>query len=317
MAPRIAVVGCGQWGQNHVRTLAEMRCLAGVADSDAERARGFAERYGVRALTLDEAIEDAEIDALVLALPARLHGPTARRAFAAGKDVLIEKPIALHREDAEATAKAAEDHGRILMVGHVLRFHPVFRKLSELVAQGRIGTLKHLIANRLGLGRFLGMDVIWDLAPHDLSLILHLAGGHPDTIRAKRRTVLSNETDIGDMSFTFPNGVTADVHVSRVSPYRDRRFVAIGTEGMLVFDDLASENEKLLYYGHKVWPNGTGFDFANAPVEYLSYEAGLPLTNELVHFIDCITTRKAPETGADEAVETVRILAEISPLETK
>ncbi|EAU42272.1 hypothetical protein FP2506_05521 [Fulvimarina pelagi HTCC2506] len=314
MAPNIAVIGCGQWGQNHVRTLAELRCLGGVADQDTARAEGFAAKHDVPALAVDEAIESEDIDALVLALPAHLHGPTARRAFAAGKDVLIEKPIALEYEDARLTAKAAEKHGRLLMVGHVLRFHPVFRRLSELVSSGKIGTVKHLIANRLGLGRFLGMDAIWDLAPHDLSLILHLAGDHPATIRCKRRTVLSDEADIGDMSFTFENGVTADVHVSRVSPYRDRRFVAIGTEGMLVFDDLAPENEKLAFYGHKVWPTEKGFDFANAPVEHVHYEAGLPLTNELLHFIDCLETRATPETGADEAVETVRILAEASPL---
>ncbi|MDY8109645.1 Gfo/Idh/MocA family oxidoreductase [Fulvimarina sp. 2208YS6-2-32] len=317
MAPNIAVIGCGQWGQNHVRTLAELQCLAAVADQDAERAGGFAEKHGVPALTLDEAIESDAIDAVILALPARLHGPTARRAFAAGKDVLIEKPIALDTAEAEATAKAAEEHGRLLMVGHVLRFHPVFRRLGELVAAGKIGTVRHLIANRLGLGRFLGMDVVWDLAPHDLSLILHLAGEHPDTIRAKRRTVLSDETDIADMSFTFPSGVTADVHVSRVSAYRDRRFVAIGTDGMLVFDDLAPENEKLAFYGHKVRPGERGFDFTQAAAEYMEYEAGLPLTQELLHFIDCIKTRKRPETGADEAVETVRILSEASPISAR
>lgn len=314
MAPNIAVIGCGRWGQNHVRTLAELRCLAGVADEDEARRTSFAERYDVPAFTADEAIAAPEIDALVLAMPAHLHGPTARKAFAAGKDVLVEKPIALDHDDALLTRKTAEETGRLLMVGHVIRFHPVFRRMSDLIAEKRIGTLKHLIANRLGLGRFLGMDAIWDLAPHDLSLILHLAGDNPDTIRCKRRTVLSDEADIGDMSFTFANGVTADVHVSRVSPYRDRRFVAIGTEGMLVFDDLAPENEKLAFYDHRVWQNENGFDFTSASVEYMPYEAGLPLTNELLHFIDCLKTRQRPETGGDEAVETVRILSEVSPL---
>ncbi|SMD00217.1 Predicted dehydrogenase [Fulvimarina manganoxydans] len=314
MAPRIAVVGCGRWGQNHVRTLAELGALAGVADRNGERASEFSARFGVPQFTLEEAIEHPDLDALVLALPATMHGPTARAAFVAGKDVLIEKPIALDPEDAALTARTAAENGRLLMVGHVLRFHPVFRRLAELVREGKIGTLRHMVANRMGLGRFLGMDAVWDLAPHDLSLILHLAGGAPISIDSQRRTILSDATDMADIAMTFEGGVSALAHISRVSPYRDRRFTAIGTDGMLVFDDGAPEGEKLAFYGHKVWRGEEGFDFKNAPVEFVECEPGLPLTQELLHFIQSIETREAPETGADEAVETVRILAAASPL---
>ncbi|MBO0663064.1 Gfo/Idh/MocA family oxidoreductase [Jiella sp. MQZ9-1] len=314
MHPRIAVVGCGQWGQNHVRTLAEIGALAAVADRSFERADLFAERHGVKAMDTDEAIASPDIDALVLALPASMHGPTARAAFAAGKDVLIEKPIALDIADAELTAAVAKKTERLLMVGHVLRFHPVFQKLCTTVAEGRIGTVRHIIANRMGLGRFLGMDVVWDLAPHDLSMILKLANAMPRQIEATRRTVLSDATDIADISLEFPGGLQAEVHVSRVSPYRDRRFSVIGTTGMLVFDDLAPEGEKLALYGHKVWRDGPNFSFENAPVTYLPVCPGLPLDRELRHFIDCVAHRRPPETGAAEAVETVRILNAASPL---
>ena len=317
MYPKIAVVGCGQWGQNHVRTLAEIGALAAVADRDLSRAQGFAERFGVEALTLEEAIASDAIDALVLALPAQVHGPVARAAFEAGKDVLIEKPIALDPADAEATAAAARAAGRLLMVGHVLKFHPVFEQLCAVVASGRIGQVRHLISNRMGLGRFLGMDVVWDLAPHDLSMVLHLAGGHPQTIECNRRIVLSDETDSADIVLGFAGGIGAEIHVSRVSPYRDRRFSVIGTEGMLTFDDLAPEGEKLALYAHKVWREGEAFGFANAPAEFLATEPGLPLDLELRHFLDCIAARSEPRTGADEAVETVRILATASPLKKR
>ncbi|MCB8837781.1 Gfo/Idh/MocA family protein [Aurantimonas sp. VKM B-3413] len=314
MQPRLAVIGCGQWGQNHVRTLSEIGALVAVADRNIERAEAFADRYGVAALEPEAAIESREIDALVLALPASVQGEMARAAFASGKDVLIEKPISLDPADAEATAAAARAAGRLMMVGHVVRFHPVFQRLCAVVAEGRIGTVRHLIANRMGLGRFLGMDVVWDLAPHDLSLILHLAGSLPTEIHSRRRIVLSDETDIADIELDFAGGLKAEVHVSRVSPYRDRRFSVIGTEGMLTFDDLAPEGEKLGLYEHKVWRSGEGFAFENAPVTFLPTEPGLPLDRELRHFIDCVEHRREPDTGPVEAVETVRILAEASPL---
>ncbi|GGD94138.1 oxidoreductase [Aureimonas endophytica] len=314
MAVRIAVIGCGQWGQNHVRTLAEIGALAAVADRDATKAASFAERFGVPALTPDAAIADPTIDALVLALPAVLHGPVARQAFAAGKDVLIEKPIALDPADARASAEAARAAGRLLMVGHVLRYHPVFQRFAALVAEGRIGRLRHIVAMRQGLGRFLGMDAVWDLAPHDLSLVLKIAGAMPERIEATRRTVLSDDTDIADITLAFPGRVGAEIHVSRASPYRDRRFSAIGDEGMLVFDDLAPEGQKLACYRHEVRRQAEGgFAFRMADPDYIETEPGLPLDRELRHFIRCIETRSEPETGAAEAVETVRILALASP----
>ncbi len=282
--------------------------LAGLLGASA-----LAERFAVPALALDDLLADRSIDALVLALPPSLHGPTARRAFAAGKDVLIEKPIGLDADDAAETARAAAEAGRILMVGHVLRFHPVFERLAAAVDEGRIGAVRHIISTRLGLGRFLGMDAVWDLAPHDLSLVLTIAGEHPSDIETLRRTVLSDETDVADIALRFPSGIGAEIHVSRVSPFRDRRFTVIGTEGMLCFDDLAPEGQKLAFYGHRVWRDGRAFAFQSADPEYLETEPGLPLDRELRDFLRAIATGEPVRTGADEAVETVRILSQASP----
>lgn len=313
MAPRIAVIGCGQWGQNHVRTLSGLGALAAVSDQDEDRARLIGERYAVPALPPEAAIASPALDALVLALPAHLHGPVARRAFAAGKDVLIEKPIALDEADAALTAREAAARGRILMVGHVLRYHPVFAGLAAAVGEGRIGAVRHILSVRYGLGRFLGMDAVWDLAPHDISLVLHVAGEAPDRIEAARRTILSDETDIADISLGFPCGISAEIHVSRVSPYRDRRFSVVGTAGMITFDDLAPEGRKLALYDHRVWRDGQAFAFRTGEPDFLPVEPGQPLERQLQHFIRCIETRSPPETGAAEAVETVRILGAASP----
>ncbi len=313
MTIRIAVIGCGQWGQNHVRTLKEIGALAALSDGNPERAAALSERFDVPARSTDDILADETIQGLVLALPPRLHGPTARRAFQAGKDVLIEKPIGLDLSDAKETARVAKAEGQLLMVGHVLRFHPVFEALDALVRAGAIGELRHILSTRLGLGRFLGMDAVWDLAPHDLSLVLHMAGGAPECVETLRRTVLSDETDAADIALRFANGLTGEIHVSRVSPYRDRRFSVIGTEGMLTFDDLAPEGQKLALYRHKVWRDGAHFAFQGADADYQQTEPGLPLDRELRHFIDCIATRAEPRTGAAEAVETVRILNLASP----
>ncbi len=311
--PRIAVIGCGQWGQNHVRTLHQFGALAALADGSGDRAADLSQRFGVPARSAQDILADPGIDAVVLALPARLHGEMGRAALRAGKDVLIEKPIALDVEDARRTAEAAKAAGRHLMVGHVLRFHPVFEALVAAVEAGRIGTVRHMISTRLGFGRFLGMDAVWDLAPHDLSLVLKLAGSAPETIETISRAILSEETDTADIRMAFAGGISAEVHVSRVSPFRDRRFTVVGTDGMITFDDLAPEGQKLALYANTVRREGSAFVMRSADAEYLETEPGLPLDRELRHFILCIETREAPETGAAEAVETVRILAEASP----
>lgn len=311
--PRIAVIGCGQWGQNHVRTLHELGALAAIADGNSVRATELAERFGVPHMPTGDIIDATEIDAVVLALPPRLHGPMGRAALLAGKDVLIEKPIALDVDDARATAEIAGRTGRLLMVGHVLRFHPVFEKLCEIVEAGRIGKIRHIVSTRLGLGRFLGMDAVWDLAPHDLSLVLKIAGSAPSHIETLSRTVLSDETDVADIRMDFASGISAEVHVSRISPFRDRRFSVVGEDGMVTFDDLAPEGQKLSLHAHRVWREGQGYAMHSADPEYIETEPGLPLNRELRHFIDCIESRTAPSTGAEEAVETVRILAAASP----
>ncbi|SKA14039.1 Gfo/Idh/MocA family protein [Consotaella salsifontis] len=314
MGARIGVIGCGNWGRNHIRTLKEIGALCAIADRDAERAAAFGQQYGVPAMTPEEAIASDGLDALVLALPVQAHAPTARAAFEAGKDVLIEKPVALDPAEAEKTALTAAKFERIMMVGHVLRYHPIYQQVLDLVRSGRIGEPRHVISNRLALGRFFTMDAVWDLAPHDLSQVLPIAGEIPVKVETIRRKVLGDDTDSADITLSFASGMTAEIHISRISPYRDRRFSVIGSEGMLVFDDLAPEGQKLAIYAHRVWREGSGFACASAEPEFMATQTGMPLERELRHFIECVETRRAPLTGPEEAIETVRILSQASPV---
>jgi len=313
MTVKAAVVGCGQWGRNHVRTLAGIGALAAISDNDPDRAAALSAEHGVPALPLDDILQRHDIQAVVLALPPRLHAEIGQKILAAGKDVLIEKPIALAPADAQASVALARDRGRVLMVGHILRFHPVFEEMVRQVEAGRIGTLKHIVATRLGLGRFLGMDAVWDLAPHDLSLVIALAGTYDVDMQTLRQTVLSDETDVADLRLAFGNGITAEIHVSRISPFRDRRLSAIGTDGMLTFDDLQPDGQKLAFWGHRVWREGDGFSFTQAEPEFLPTPAGLPLDAELRHFLHCVETRQTPRTGPQEAALVVRLLEQASP----
>src|SRR5690606_9195797 len=184
MAPRIAVLGCGYWGSNHIRTLKSLGLLHAVSDANGARAEGFASEQDCRAIAPDDLCQRDDVDAIVMALPPQFHAQYAIAAVRAGKDVLVEKPIALNVADAEAAVSAAEECGRVFMVGHVLRFHPAFEVLEELIRDGELGEVRYIHSHRLGLGKFhTENDALWDLAPHDLSMILAITGGMPVEVR--------------------------------------------------------------------------------------------------------------------------------------
>jgi predicted dehydrogenase len=169
MKPRIAVLGCGYWGSNHIRTLKALGVLHAVSDANGARAEGFASEQDCLAIGPDELFTRDDVDAIVMALPPQFHAEAAEKAVENGKDVLVEKPIALTVEDAEREVRIAEANGRILMVGHVLRFHPAFEKLKALVDVGDLGEIRYIHSHRLGLGKLhTENDALWDLAPHDL-----------------------------------------------------------------------------------------------------------------------------------------------------
>lgn len=309
MAPRIAVVGCGYWGSNHIRTLKSLGALYAVSDQNSDRAAGFAAEHGVLQIPVEEIFTRADVDALVLALPPQFHAEYAIRAVTNGKDVLVEKPIALTVTDAEAEVKAARDNGRIFMVGHVLRYHPAFEKLLELVKSGELGEVRYIHSHRLGLGKFhTENDALWDLAPHDLSMILALTGSEPVEVRGEGAALLDHLSDFAHVHMTFPNGLRSHLFASRLNPYRERRLTVVGTKAMAVFDDVEQWERKLAVYRHAVWQDNGQWAFTAEEPTYIPVGEGMPLTRECQHFIHCIETRSRPRTDGEEAINVLRIL---------
>ena len=303
MKPRIAVLGCGYWGSNHIRTLKALGALHAVSDANGARAEGFASEQDCLAISPDELFTRDDVDGIVLALPPQFHAALAIRAVEAGKDVLVEKPIALTVADGERAVAAANANKRIFMVGHVLRFHPAFERLKELIDAGELGEVKYIHSHRLGLGKFhTENDALWDLAPHDLSMILAITGCEPIEVRGEGAALLDHLSDFAHLHMRFPNGMRSHLFTSRLNPYRERRLTVVGTKSMAVFDDVEPWEKKLAVYRHAVWQDSGQWAFTNNEPSYVEVEQGMPLTRELEHFLSSMKTRSAPRTSGEEAV---------------
>jgi predicted dehydrogenase len=309
MKPRIAVLGCGYWGSNHIRTLKGLDALYAVSDANHARAEGFASEQDCLAIAPEALFSRKDVDAIVMALPPQFHAEMAIRAAEAGKDVLVEKPVALTVPDAERAVQAAKANKRVFMVGHVLRFHPAFEKLKALIDAGELGEVRYVHSHRLGLGKFhTENDALWDLAPHDLSMILAITGAEPVEVRGEGAALLDHLSDFAHLHMLFPNGLRGHLFASRLNPYRERRLTVVGTKAMAVFDDVEPWERKLAVYRHAVWQDSGHWAFtANEPA-YVAVEQGMPLTRELEHFIHCVQTREEPRTDGEEAIRVLRIL---------
>ena len=309
MKPRIAVLGCGYWGSNHIRTLKALGALYAVSDANGARAEGFASEQECLAIAPEDLFDRTDVDAIVMALPPQFHAEMAIRAVEAGKDVLVEKPIALTVPDAERAVAAARANGRVFMVGHVLRFHPAFETLKALIDANELGEVRYIHSHRLGLGKFhTENDALWDLAPHDLSMILAITGTAPVEVRGEGAALLDHLSDFAHLHMRFPNGLRSHLFASRLNPYRERRLTVVGTRAMAVFDDVEPWERKLAVYRHAVWQDSGQWAFTQNEPSYVPVEQGMPLTRELQHFIGCINTRAEPRTNGDEAIGVLKIL---------
>ena len=318
MKPRIAVLGCGYWGSNHIRTLKALGALHAVSDANRARAEGFASEQDCLAIEPDQLFVRDDIDAIVMALPPQFHADLSVRAAESGKDLLVEKPIALTVPDAERAVQAAKDHGRVFMVGHVLRFHPAFETLKGLIDKGELGEVRYIHSHRLGLGKFhTENDALWDLAPHDLSMILAITGTEPIEVRGEGAALLDNLSDFAHLHMRFPNGLRSHLFTSRLNPYRERRLTVVGTKAMAVFDDVEPWERKLAVYRHAVWQDSGQWAFTTNEPSYVAVAQGMPLTRELEHFIQCIETRAEPRTSGEEAIRVLRILTAGTVTHTK
>ena len=235
----IGLIGCGMWGRNLARNLAQLEVLAAVADRHAENAAEFGSAFAAKTVDVDTLIHDQSIDGIVIATSAPSHDALAIAALAAGKHVYVEKPLSLSLAGANAIQNAAHSAKKQVMVGHLIRYHAAFLELQKQLADGAIGSLCHVQANRLAMGRIRNTEsVLFDLCPHDLSLILALIGSLPTKIHCAGASHMTpNIVDFLTSFMGFENGVSAGLQTSWLSPFKEHRLTVTGTAGSLVFDD--------------------------------------------------------------------------------
>jgi UDP-2-acetamido-3-amino-2,3-dideoxy-glucuronate N-acetyltransferase len=308
--PKVAAIGCGQWGRNIVRNLSQLGALTAVSDIALNLAGEFSSRYDVPARRFEELLEDDDVEALAIATPAAFHALHARQALEAGKHVFVEKPLAMSVPDGQLLANMARERQRVLMVGHVLRYHPAVRKLLQEVRSGRLGTVRHIYSRRLSLGRFrTEEDVLWSLAPHDISIILAIFGDLPQRVSAHGRPILNSHiADIARVHLDFANGVTADVAVSWLNPVKEHKVVLIGSRAQAVFDDTARWPEKLQIFDHGIDVSSGAVRVVRAEPVLVRLDEKEPLREECAHFLSCVAAVKTPRTDSVEGLRVLRVL---------
>lgn len=306
----IAVVGVGYWGKNLARNFNQLGALKVLCDEnsriEAECHNNYPDVNFVR--NFDQVLSDPEIRGIALATPATSHFELAKAALNAGKDVLVEKPLATAVRDGEELLAVARSRGRILMVGHILQYHPAIIKLQELIDRGILGKVHYIYSNRLNIGKIRTEEnILWSFAPHDISVILGLLREMPlDVICRGGGWLNQGVADVTLSHFTFSSGVQAHIFVSWLHPVKEQRLVIVGSDKMAVFDDTA--DNKLTLYPHKVeWRERVPLAVkANGqPVAIANNE---PLKSECEHFLDSIYDRVPPLTDGEEGLKVLRVL---------
>lgn len=310
----LALIGAGYWGRNLARNFHQLGALGLVCDSSDEvLAAQSAACPGICVTkSVEEVLSDASITRVAIAAPAARHFDLALRALQAGKDVFVEKPLALDVREGLALVELAEKHGRILMVGHLLQYHPCVRAIQRLVAEGALGKLQYITSNRLNLGKIRREEnALWSFAPHDISVVLSLVGGEmPDRVRCIGEAYLHHGVaDVTLTTMSFPGGVNAHVHVSWINPFKEQRLTVVGSHGMLVFDDTLPWAEKVMLYRQPlVWEGGVVPTAKKAAGEAVVVPEEEPLRLECSHFLECCDERKAPVTDGEEGLRVLEVL---------
>jgi UDP-2-acetamido-3-amino-2,3-dideoxy-glucuronate N-acetyltransferase len=308
--PSLAVVGVGYWGKNLVRNFYELGALAALCDGEKSVETTYAQKYeGVKFhREFSSVLSDPSITAVALATPAITHYEMAKAALEAGKDVLVEKPLAIDVKHGEELVRIAAVRGRILMVGHILRYHPAILKLQRLIREGALGKINYLYSNRLNIGKIRSEEnILWSFAPHDISVMLALLNEMPVRVSCQGNAYLSHDVaDVTLSHFDFPSGVQAHIFVSWLHPVKEQRLVIVGSEKMAVFDDTAEH--KLTLYPHKVeWRNRIPTAI-KANAEIVELDENEPLKAECQHFLDCLESRSTPVSDGNEGLRVLRVL---------
>ena len=308
--PEVAVFGCGFWGKNLVRNFHALRALRCVCDVREEPLQSAHREYGVETCRdLDTVLRDERIDAVVIAAPAVEHFTLARKSLLGGKDVFVEKPLSLRSREGRDLVALARARNRILMVGHILEYHPAIRALKALVQEGELGKIQYIHSSRLNLGKLRTEEnILWSFAPHDISAILYLLDESPTRASAQGGSYLSPPlVDTTLSTLDFASGVKAHIFVSWLHPFKEQKLAIVGSRRMAVFDDVQPENKLTLYSHHINWIDRKPIaERDGGRVVAISNEE--PLRLECSHFLECIKTRQRPRTDGESAVRILEVL---------
>jgi predicted dehydrogenase len=316
----IAVVGCGYWGPNLIRNFSSLpECKVKYAcDIDQNRLSHIESVYpGIGSTTeFDQVIDDPEIDVVTIATPVRFHYEMAKKALKAGKHAFIEKPMASSAAECRELLDLAEDKSLTILIGHTFVYSPPVRKIKEIIGNGDLGEIQYISARRLNLGLFqTDINVAWDLAPHDISIILYTMGKSPISVNCQGRAHVNRDIeDVTSMTLNFENGAFATIQSSWLDPNKIREMTFVGSKRMLVYNDV-EPIEKIKIYDKRVETPPHYDTFAEFHYSYhygdmyspylKQYE---PLRLECQHFLDCIKTGEKPESSGYEGLKVVRIL---------
>ena len=313
MKVNIAVIGCGIWGENIARNASELGVLACVCDAHRDRAISFSQKFSCPAFSFDQILNDNTLNGVIIATDANTHEKLACEALNARKHVYVEKPLALSMSSALSIKQCAINTNKQVMVGHLLQYHPAYVELKNFVNDGFIGELQHIQATRLAMGRIKKSEsALFDLCPHDISQILGIVREVPTSINCRNAThVEHSDGDIIFTSLKFPNGVTAIMHSSWYSPYKEHRLVVTGSLGSIIFDDTKPSQQKLTFFRDSIIIEGDAIKVDRAEPEHLPFCTGEPLKNEISAFIEVCKNGHPAITDIEEGLKVQQILSEM------
>lgn len=307
---RVSVIGAGYWGKNLVRNFHTLGALESVCDIDGETLERIRQEYSVATTKdYDAILGESGVDAVVIAAPAAWHYDLAKRALQTGKHVFVEKPLALNARQGKELVDLANAQRSVLMVGHILQYHPAIVELNRLVREGYLGKIQYIYSSRLNLGKLRTEEnILWSFAPHDISVILGILGEVPLYAAAQGGSYLNPPVvDTTLSTLEFQTGVKAHIFVSWLHPFKEQKLCIIGTENMAVFDDLEPE-KKLVLYGHRIsWVDRKPVAERDGG-QVISIPKEEPLRKECQHFLECVRTLARPHTNGEDALQVLEVL---------
>ena len=308
---KIGLIGAGYWGKNLVRVFNEIKALEICCDVSEENLNKVTSLYGGLKTTndFDDILNDANIDGVVISTPAVTHYDLAKKALMSGKHVFVEKPLSLKISEAEELVNLSNEKKKILMVGHILQYHPAVIKLKELLDNGELGKIQYIYSNRLNIGKIRNEEnILWSFAPHDISVILMLLNEIPEKIFATGGSYLQrNITDVTVTTMDFKDGVKAHIFVSWLHPFKEQKLIVVGDKKMAVFDDMSKE--KLFLYPHTInWKDRIPVATKSAAEIVKFDDTQEPLKAECLHFLECIEKNQKPKTDGTEGLNVLRVL---------